>query len=102
MSRYLLVPIDGGETKTISVPTGLMFSDSSIIQKNVCDIERLRHILRQLHVNGLTETSDGFIKYRDSVIKVSFQSFLIDSCNLNFLKEYEDVYKILRSLSIKL
>ena len=104
MTRYLLVPAEGeGESMMMTIPTGLMESGMfTELQEKIRDKERLRWLLRQFNSNGLTETCNGFIQYRDTVFKINLRSFLIDSCNLKFLKEYEELYELLRNLNVKL
>lgn len=70
MSRYLLVPVDGGATKDVILPSDIF--------KNY-DVSR---------------TSDGFIQCGNKKFKIKFEDFLKDFTEEKFSPEFDCIYSL--------
>lgn len=103
MSRYLLIPTDGGNTtmREITLPEGIMPDPYSDLSKRVSDQETLKHFLIKLTNADIASNDDGEVKYRDGIIAgVNFNDVVVDSCNGIFKDCHEPFYTLLRSYGI--
>ena len=102
MSRYLLVPVDGGDQLPIKIPPGLVCNTLfDAIKSRVKDKSRLSWLIKQLALNCITEDDDGVMICKDKRIPdVMLRDAIIDTCNNLFLEKNESFYKILRNFNI--
>lgn len=102
MSRYILVPAEGGSVVTIDIPNGLVCNDLyDELKPKVKDVNRLQWLLRQLGMNIITEDRDGTMMIDNRRIPdVILRECLIDTCNNTFLEKHEKFYSTLRDFNV--
>ena len=102
MSRYILVPAEGGNTLSIDIPKGLVCNDLfDYVKAKVKDTDRLQWLIQQLGLNVITEDKDGTMMIGDKrVPNVNLRECLIDTCNNTFLEKHEKFYSVLRDFNV--
>lgn len=104
MSRYILIPVDDGEAKTLDIPPGLIVNSLyDNLSSKVADKKRLKWLTIQLAKNRISEGQDGGITCKDRCLfNFKLRTVVKDICNHRYLEEYEPFYKFLRSVNVTL
>lgn len=104
MSRYILVPVEDGEMKTVNIPPQLIVNSLyDELSSEVTDKQRLKWLTIQLAKNRISEDDDGSVTCKDRCLfDLKLRTVVKDICNHKYFEEYEPFYSFLRNVNVTL
>ena len=98
---YFLVPTEGfqSESREIQLPSGL--NPYPKLHLRVTNKKKFKKMLLKLLKANITRNKDGFVTDGNNILHgIDYNNAVVDSCNGNFFKSYEEFYCLLRKFGI--
>ena len=88
MSRFVLIPVEGGKSIDIKTPANLI---QSIKSENP---EIIRSLFKAFAKANISRNERGMLCHDNEDIGVDYDEFVNDCSGLHFSKHYESVYNL--------